>query len=128
MSSKLRAVVRREYLARVRSKAFIIATLIGPLLMGGLMILPAVMMRAGGTVQRVAVLDAGSGLQAEVEETLRAARVDDKPRFDVQPSGEGPLGERERALKEAVVAGRLDGYLSLPKDVVETSGASSSSG
>jgi ABC-2 type transport system permease protein len=125
MSGKLWAVVRREYLQRVRSKAFIIATLIGPLLMGGLMILPALMLRAGGgTVLRVAVLDAGSGLLSEVEETLRAARVDDKPRFDVQPSGEGSLAERERALKEAVVAGRLDGYLSLPRDVVETSGAS----
>jgi ABC-2 type transport system permease protein len=124
MSGKLLAVLRREYLERVRSKAFIIATILGPLIMGGMMIVPIFASQAGGKVLRVAVLDHGAGLQAEIEETVRASRRDDKALFDVQPPGEGTVAERERALKEAVVAGRLDGYLSVPGDVIDTSTAS----
>ena len=124
MSGKLWAVVRREYLERVRSKAFIIATLLVPVLMSGMMVVPFFAMRAGGKLLRVAVLDASGSFQTEIEETLRRARFDDKPRFDVRPPGGGTLAERERRLKEAVVAGRLDGYLHLPKDVIESSAAS----
>ena len=39
--SRLFAVVRREYLTRVRSKAFVIGTVLGPLLLGGVMIGPS---------------------------------------------------------------------------------------
>jgi len=124
MSGKLWAVVRREYLERVRSKAFLVGTLLGPLIMGALMVVPIFAMRSGGKPLRIAVLDASGGLRAEVEEALRSARFDDKPRFDVRPPGEGPVAEREAALKEAVVEQRLDGFLYLPADVVESSGAS----
>jgi ABC-2 type transport system permease protein len=81
-------------------------------------------MRSGGKLLRVAVLDASGRLQAEVEEALRAARFDGKPRFDVQGAGEGPPETREVALKEAVRQGRLDGYLHLPEDAIEASHAS----
>jgi ABC-2 type transport system permease protein len=124
MSARLWAVVRREYLERVRSRAFVIGTLLGPLLMSALMIVPIFAMRSGGKLLRVAVLDASGRLQAEVEEALRAARFDGKPRFDVQGAGEGPPETREAALKEAVRQGRLDGYLHLPEDAIEVSHAS----
>jgi ABC-2 type transport system permease protein len=123
MIAKLLAVVRREYLERVRSRAFIVATIIGPILMGGIMVLPVFVMRPGGKLLRVAVLDAGGELQAEVEEALRGARLEDKRRFDVL-SAEGPVQAREAALKRAVLEARLDGYLLLPKDTVSASTAS----
>ena len=124
MTAKLAAVVRREYLARVRTRAFLIATLLGPVLMGTLMIVPFFALRSGGKVLRVAVLDAGGELQGEVEEALRTARFGDKPRFDVQPAGRGPVETREAALRKAVVEGRLDGYLDLPPDAVASAKAS----
>jgi ABC-2 type transport system permease protein len=124
MTGKLWAVIRREYLERVRSKAFIIGTILGPILMGLIMVLPVLIMGKGGKLLRVAVLDASGDLQSEVEESLREARRDDEPRFDVRPSGEGAVEGREETLQKAVLDGDLDGYLLLPEDAVDSSTAS----
>ena len=132
MSAKLWAVVKREYLERVRTKGFVIGTVLGPLLMGGMMIVPALAARSGSKPLRVAVLDGTGTLQAAVEEGLRAARFDGKARFDVQPAPgaeAGPAaaataGTSEAPLKKAVLEGRLDGYLHLPADAVAAGTAS----
>ena len=92
---RLWAVVRREYLERARSKAFLVGTLAGPILLGGLMVAPgALMARQRGQPLRVAVLDASGRLQPEVEQALRERRVDGLPRFDVRPAGQGTQEER----------------------------------
>ena len=96
MSAKLWAVVKREYLERVRTKGFVIGTVLGPLLMGGMMIVPALAARSGGKPLRVAVLDGTGTLQAAVEEGLRAARFDGKARFDVQPAPGAEAGAAAR--------------------------------
>jgi ABC-2 type transport system permease protein len=118
VSAKLWAVVRREYLERVRTKGFVIATILGPLVMAALMIIPIFAMRSGSKPLKVAVLDASGALGPAVEDALRAARFADKPRFDVQPAGAEAPAARERALRKAVLAGELDGYLDLPADTV----------
>ena len=41
---RVAAVARREFLERMRSKAFLVATVLGPLLLGGLMLLLALVM------------------------------------------------------------------------------------
>jgi ABC-2 type transport system permease protein len=124
MTAKLWAVVRREYIERVRTKGFVIGTILGPLILGAMMIVPVFAMRSGSKLLRVAVLDRVGTLGPRVEEALRAARFDDKPRFDVQPSGAGPAAAREAALKKAVLEGKLDGYLEIPEDVLARGAAS----
>ena len=42
--SKVFVVVRREFIERVRTKAFLIGTFLGPLLMVFFMVMPALMM------------------------------------------------------------------------------------
>ncbi len=39
-TSKILLIIQREYLTRVRKKSFIIMTILGPLLMAGIMIVP----------------------------------------------------------------------------------------
>jgi ABC-2 type transport system permease protein len=131
VSAKLWAVVKREYLERVRTKGFVIGTILGPLLMGGMMIVPALAARSGSKPLRVAVLDGTGALQGAVEEGLRAARFDGKARFDVQPAPGGAAeaapaaaSASEATLKRAVLEGRLDGYLQLPADAVASGTAS----
>jgi ABC-2 type transport system permease protein len=123
IAGKLWAVVRREYLERVRSKAFIIGTILGPVLMGAIMILPIFLAGRGGKLLRVAVLAPNGALQADVEEALQGAKRGDTPRFDVRPAGEGAVEDREQELKEAVRGSRLDGYLLLPEEAVSASTA-----
>jgi len=119
---RLLAIVRREYLERIRSKAFLIGTLLGPVLMAGLMVLPGVLMaKQRGNPLRVAVLDESGELSAIVEEALRSSMAEGQHRFDVRAPAEGvPETVRER-LKAQVLDGSLDGYLYLPRGALESS-------
>ncbi|HVO09308.1 MAG TPA: ABC transporter permease [Vicinamibacteria bacterium] len=124
MSPKLLAVLRREYLERVRTRGFVIATVLGPLLMAAMMVVPALVARSGGKPLRIAVVDREGSLRPAVEAALRDLRVDGKPHFTVEPGASGPAAEREAAIKKQVLDGQLDGYLLLPADAVEAAAAS----
>ncbi len=121
---RLFAIVRREYLERVRSKAFLIGTLLGPLLMAAFMIGPsALMSKQRGKPLRVAVLDATAILRASVEKALSEQRIAGQPRFVVEPPGEGPLEVVRASLRSTVLSGAIDGYLYLPPDALARSAA-----
>ena len=124
MIAKLWAIVRREYLERVRTRSFVISTILVPTLMAAMMIVPAIIASKGGKPLRVAVVDATGSLQAEAEAALRAARLDEKARFEVMPSPGGSLDAREAALRQQAFDGRIDGWVVLPKDAVEKASAS----
>jgi ABC-2 type transport system permease protein len=118
VSPKLWAIVRREYLERVRTKAFVIGTILGPLLMAALMIVPALMARSKSKPLRVAVVDASGALGAEVEQALREVKEDGRTRFDVQPGASDASDAAREPLRRAVKDQSLDGYVLLPKDVL----------
>jgi ABC-2 type transport system permease protein len=121
---RLWPVVRREYLERVRSRTFLIATIAAPLLLAGVMMLPALMLRQQhGRPLRVAVLDGSGALREAVEQALAQQRVDGRPRFVVEKAGGGHASEEAARLKKEVLSGKLDGYLYLPADALERSAA-----
>ena len=124
MNRKLWAIVRREYVERVRTKAFVIGTVLGPLLMAAMMLGPMLLAKRSGAQLRVAVVDATGALQGAAEQALRDARSDDKARFQVLPGGEGTAEEREAALRRETLSGRMDGYVVLPSDAVQKGVAS----
>lgn len=118
MSARTATVVRREFMERVRSRAYLVSTVVGPLLLFGVMVVPAlVASRQRTKALKVAVLDETGRLRAEVEASLGRRKVRDEARFLVQPA---PAGGRAVAEKD-VVAGRLDGYVYLPADAIERS-------
>jgi len=55
---KIWVVIRREFLTRVRTKWFVIATVLGPILMATVILLPMLMAVSGGGDRSVVVLDA----------------------------------------------------------------------
>jgi ABC-2 type transport system permease protein len=55
--SKASLVIRREYLTRVRKKSFIVMTVLGPLLMGGVIIVPYFASTVSDEKRTIAVLD-----------------------------------------------------------------------
>lgn len=122
MSAKLLAIVKREYIERVRSKAFLIGTILGPILMTGMILVPTLAARSKGKPLRLAVMDSGQGLSGAVEAALRDTKADGKARFEVVPAAEA--GASEADLKQAVIDKRLDGYLALPKDAIASGSAS----
>ncbi|HYL04926.1 MAG TPA: ABC transporter permease [Thermoanaerobaculia bacterium] len=70
-------VGRREYLARIRSKGFWIATVAVPAFIGAVVLGPSLLMSKTSTEQRLAVVDAtGSGLGQELVEALAPSGKD----------------------------------------------------
>ncbi|MFO0744598.1 MAG: ABC transporter permease [Myxococcota bacterium] len=99
-------VARRELLERLRSKWFVAVTLLGPIFMIALIVLPAVL--AGiETKVRVSVVDHSGRLASRLDPALRAVgwSVD-----------EPPVDTPESALLAGIRENRIDGFVIVPKD------------
>jgi len=121
--SQIVKVARREYLTRVRSKAFIFMTVLIPLLMGGYMFLMPLLFASPGIDElRIAVVDANTGLAEDLGEHLAAI---ERPRVEVAEQAAVPEDSESvrRPFTEAVLDGRLDGYLVLTPDPVIGAGS-----
>jgi ABC-2 type transport system permease protein len=72
---KFFAVIKREYVQRVRTKFFVVATILGPVLMAGFTIVPALMfgLKAGGPT-RLAVVDQTGKMYGRVAKELTSDR------------------------------------------------------
>jgi len=76
--NKLLAVIKREYVQRVRTRFFVIATILGPILMSAFTIVPGMMMmmHSGGPT-RIAVIDQTGKIYASLAKDLESG---DRPR------------------------------------------------
>ena len=116
--SQIVKVARREYLTRVRSKAFIVMTVMIPVLMGGYIFIMPVLFTSSGTDElRIAVVDAETGLAPALADHLAAI---EQPRVDVAEQAVVPDDSESvrQPYTEAVLDGSLDGYLVLTPDPV----------
>jgi len=93
---RLIAVIRREFMVRVRTRAFVISTVLGPVLMGMLFVLPMLLESRDRAPKRIVVLDAAGGnFGSRVAEALTSARrgsgPEASPRYRVEsvPGAEG---------------------------------------
>lgn len=146
--TKFLAVLKREYLKRVRAKSFIVATILGPVLMIAFMVVPVLIAMLGaGEPVRLAVVDQTGRMYERVRQTL----VREPEAGSDSASGTAPLdlgknpqeSAREMGMalpgdfrvEEVRAAGRsveevkqelngrvlkkeLDGYLILPADIL----------
>lgn len=55
--NKIVIILQREYLSRVKKKSFIIMTILGPILLAGLMIAPALVSNISDKKNEVAIVD-----------------------------------------------------------------------
>ncbi len=117
MNSKTALIIRREYMERVKKKSFIITTILMPLLMLGLMSMPALIMEFAGTDMRtVSVVDDSHLIADSLHNTSEV-------NFTSSPL----------PLEELMKQDDVDAVLYIPADVMEpgksvslyTSGASS---
>ena len=72
--NKISVIIRREYITRVRKKSFIIMTLLAPLLMGALFIVPAlVMTNQDKNFKKIAVVENNTDLFKNVIPNIKDA-------------------------------------------------------
>ena len=110
---KVWAVIRREFVERVRSKWFWISALLGPVFFGGMIVVPVLLAGAGGT-RRIAVVDGTTGaFGARVVAELRHGKIFRATRV---PAGAGVVD----SVTQLVGAKQLDGFLIVTDAVVET--------
>jgi len=77
---KIGLIIKREYLSRVRKRSFIVMTILGPLIMGALMIVPVWMASVNTSLKKIAVLD-----EAHFVEGLLQANDDVKFMYTREP-------------------------------------------
>lgn len=85
---KLWAVIRREFTTRVQSKAFVISTILGPVLLGLMMVMPILLQTRETEAKRIVVIDGSNGsfglaLEAALREARRGENADAKLRYQV---------------------------------------------
>jgi ABC-2 type transport system permease protein len=103
---KVWAVIRREFVERVRTRAFILSTLLFPGFMGILVVLPAYLMSRSTGTKAIALVDATSDdLGQRLQSGLQAARIGEgpgaRPRYEVTRfAAEGRAG----AVRDSLVA------------------------
>ncbi len=129
--SKALVIARREYVAMVGSKAFLITVAIMPLFMLGGVIIPRLIGdQVDVTEKRIAVID-GSGellpaLQQVVRQYNRQGVLDPesgkqiRPRFRLQEIRRRPIDDDLRLqLSDQVRSGEIYAFLEIPEDVFE---------
>ena len=67
--NKIWLIIKREYLTRVKKKSFIIMTLIGPLLMAGLMMVPIWLATKDIDIQTIEIIDETRNFEDQFEST-----------------------------------------------------------
>jgi ABC-2 type transport system permease protein len=129
--SRVVPIIKREFTQAATSKAFIIGTILGPVLLIGIFALQfLIIAKGGGGSQRIAIVDAsGSGLATRVaglvEERAAAApafmsRAD--YRFETEEAGTADREAVQARLTERIVAKELDGFLWLPAEALDGAG------
>jgi ABC-2 type transport system permease protein len=120
---KFRVVARREFLERVRSKWFLVATLAGPVFFGSVIILPLILTgsaRPSSDMSRIVVLDAtGTDLGARIARTLRGGPQDDTLRAIVRVVSPAGLAAAENAATHEVMQHERIGYLALDSGTLD---------
>src|SRR6202020_1676494 len=125
-------IIQREYLARVRTRSFLVLTLLLPGIMTVLMMLPAKLATMGDKTQHLVVVTSNPQLGEIVRQTLSTPDSDDdddstsdskasktKPEqdytIDVDPN---PTDAERAVLRDKVSSKAIDGYLWLSDDAI----------
>jgi ABC-2 type transport system permease protein len=135
---KILIIIRREYIQGVRGKAFILSTVLAPVFMVGIFVVPGLLIGLKtGEATRVAVVDQTGRLYAPLREAVtrrggggggaaeapKGGRPEGnmETRFVLEEAAPGPrpLEEVKGELKRRVLEGGLDGYLILPADILQ---------
>lgn len=105
--NKVWAVIRREFIERVRTRAFLLSTLLFPVFIGAMMVLPALLLTKTSGVKRVAVLDGTSvAFGTRVNEALLAVKRGSDPDAGAQyePTLVLATGERLESVRDSLIA------------------------
>jgi len=113
-------IIKREFNERVASRAFVVGTLLFPMLMIALTLLPQLIGNRGTEWDLALVSDAPPGVAEAFTAALsRPPESDADNRYRVT-TVEGPIDAARERLATRMQAKEIDGYVALPPDVLQT--------
>ncbi len=113
-------IIKREYVTRVKSKGFVIGTVMVPLIGIVTVLLIGFLARhQSDKALRIAIVDNAGGMAEPTARGLGAVLSGDKPMFAITESIEKPVSPdaTEHDLRAKVNSGALDAYLVIPSDL-----------
>jgi len=119
---RLYAVARQEYLSKVRTRAFVAGTILIPIFMGGLMVLPAVFVNMKiEKPSRIAVVDGTGALLEPMQRALTDTTETGERIYTLvaEPDAGRPPEELVRELGARVASGELGGFFLVPADALD---------
>jgi ABC-2 type transport system permease protein len=105
-------IARREFVERVHSKWFLVMTILWPILMLGMLIVPALLGGGGTEGAKVAVIDK---TKHELGETM-AFQLGATLKWKVTPA---PADTSEVALRTQIRSHEINGYVMIPEDALD---------
>ena len=110
-------ILKREYLERVKTKAFLVSTILLPAMMAALMLLPSKMatMKSGG-IKRVVVASPDRAFAEAVETQLTKSK---DPRYAVELDTHSGDAEKT-ALRARLEGGAIDGFLWATPEAIQS--------
>jgi len=123
---KLFTVVRREYLSRLKTKGFIIGTLLTPILLIAMMVLPGLLMfLKSDQPKHIAVIDqTGAILDSLIVNLSERNEAGERLyNFVKHEVGAEEIEAAQKALSDDVDAGKLDGFIIIPASIYAEGGA-----
>jgi len=113
--AKLWAIVKREYIERVRTRWFIFATVFGPIFFGAMIIIPAVMAKKSRSTMEFSntrIIDATkTGIGQRVAEAMNRGRAPGAASPQVVLVEPSELSQAESTATKQVMAKQISGYL-----------------
>jgi ABC-2 type transport system permease protein len=130
-------IIKREYLERVRTRSFVVLTLLAPAIMTVLLLLPAKLATVGQKARHIVVVTSTAQFGESVRQGLLSASPDNGDDDEAASSGRNAAKpasdhqyivdvdsnptEAERAdLRGKIVSQTIDGYLWLTDDAIAT--------
>ncbi len=129
---KVLLIIQREYIVRVRTKAFLIFTVLMPLLVGSVVVLPSKLMMQSGGARRIVIVAADSTLANAMKSELSASRASadgevlqpDRKRSENPEFNVSVQTAPTEALREQLIArvrdGELDGFAWIEADAARS--------
>jgi len=117
---KIWLVVKREYLTRLRTRAFIVSTVGLPLFSVGIFAISlALAARTTDHTLRIAIVDNQGGLAPQIMARLKDKLPNGQPVYQVVRTWERPAIDPSVGLGQQVRDGGLDGYLLIPTGILQ---------
>jgi len=118
---KILSVIKREYIQIVRTKGFVIGTILGPVLMAALIFVPIlVSVLSVGEQERIAVVDETQEIFLDLDERLDRKLKDGRRRYLLEKyEMRADIGALKGELNQKVLSNAITAYLYLPKEILD---------